>query len=69
MRQRNKDILKTLAELDQLKEMKTFLEETELRIINNKKERVNAALDAVRSKINNFVENFFKEEAAPEEEE
>ena len=61
-RSRNRDILKTLEELDQLQEMKEFLQETELRIINDKKDRVNEALRLVREKLNNFVENFFKEE-------
>lgn len=61
-RSRNRDILKTLEELDQLQEMKEFLQKTELRIINDKKDRVNEALRLVREKLNNFVENFFKEE-------
>jgi len=52
--------------LDQLEDIKTFLENTELRIINDKKDRVNQALANVREQISNFAENFFKEEAVEE---
>lgn len=59
---RNRAIVKTLAEMDQLVELKDFFEQTELRIIKDKKERVNQALNLVREKRNNFIANFFKEE-------